>query len=137
MLVDAQQFNKMGLVTKQACLESTTHLLWWLVCIVEWETEQRIRCDDRTAVVLTTHLSTGSQGRQSNPSSLKLHHMGPTRHLDGPGHVGLHHFVQKRSERVCNSHRCVWKPRNSFFEQCWCKFVCARFAFFKWLDVAV
>ena len=29
-----------------------THLLWWLVCIVEWETEQRIRCDDRRSFVI-------------------------------------------------------------------------------------
>ncbi|CAE8629267.1 unnamed protein product, partial [Polarella glacialis] len=40
--IDARQFNHIGVATKQAGLEATAHLLWWLVCIVEWQTGHRL-----------------------------------------------------------------------------------------------
>eukprot|EP00929_Paragymnodinium_shiwhaense_P017853 TRINITY_DN12766_c0_g2_i1.p1 TRINITY_DN12766_c0_g2~~TRINITY_DN12766_c0_g2_i1.p1 ORF type:complete len:3238 (-),score=874.93 TRINITY_DN12766_c0_g2_i1:313-10026(-) len=41
-VVDAQRFNSIGAITLQAGLDSTALLLWWLVCIVEWEVGQRL-----------------------------------------------------------------------------------------------
>jgi hypothetical protein len=40
--VGAAQFNRIGLLANQAGLDSSALLLWWLVCIVEWETGQRL-----------------------------------------------------------------------------------------------
>lgn len=41
-MVDAWQFNLVGVATRCAGLERLAHLLWFLVCIVEWETGQRL-----------------------------------------------------------------------------------------------
>eukprot|EP00971_Amphidinium_carterae_P172200 3414068-Amphidinium_carterae.1 len=40
--IDAMQFNRVGVAAKQSGLNSTAHMLWWLVCVVEWDTEQRL-----------------------------------------------------------------------------------------------
>ncbi|CAE7445834.1 unnamed protein product [Symbiodinium sp. CCMP2592] len=40
--IDAKQFNQIGCLAKQVQLQSTAPLLWWLVCIIEWQTGHRI-----------------------------------------------------------------------------------------------
>ncbi|CAK0840853.1 unnamed protein product [Prorocentrum cordatum] len=41
-VVDAHEFNRIGAAAKRAGLESTRQLLWLLVCLLEWESGQRL-----------------------------------------------------------------------------------------------
>lgn len=40
--INARQFNTIGVATKQVQLSSCSILLWWLVCIIEWQSGHRI-----------------------------------------------------------------------------------------------
>ena len=40
--ISAKQFNEVGIATKEVKLSSCSVLLWWLVCIIEWQSGHRI-----------------------------------------------------------------------------------------------
>lgn len=40
--IDAKQFNEIGIAAKTVQLNSCSILLWWLVCIIEWQSGHRI-----------------------------------------------------------------------------------------------
>ena len=40
--IDAKQFNEIGIAAKKVQLNSCSILLWWLVCIIEWQSGHRI-----------------------------------------------------------------------------------------------
>lgn len=82
LALDAHQFNQIGVVTLCIGLTSTAHLLWWLVCILEWETGQRLLL----SFVAETARRTADlmNEAESTARSLRTHMMG-LQARSGPG----------------------------------------------------